>query len=216
MPYSSSGVTANTFRYGPEVRKLHLEFQVKSGDSVHRGEPVILNADGTISPAGAAALEGTVIGVSIHELKSAYEVNNDSNALNLVVIAMRGYAVLDAAVGDIAASNATDFPAMPAGPVQWYGYAPALVASNVANMSVPGTKVSVNTTDPATQGINTFIALDPTIATPGTATVAELEDLNKIIGWSLTQVAADVGNVGSGLTDGQVYAGGPILVVIKD
>jgi len=164
MPYSTGGVTKNTFRYGPEVHKLHLEFQVKSGDTVHRGQPVILNADGTISPAGVAADESTVIGVSIHEADSAYSPDKGSSALKLVVVAMRGYTVVDAVADG----------SVPAGPVAIAAYVPAASASNVDDMSVPGTKVNVNTLE--TQGSNAFATA---LAGP------------TVIGWSMTPTAAD-------------------------
>jgi len=85
MPYSIGANTKSTFEVGPEAHKLNLEFEVDG--TIHVGQPVVLHSDGDkVSPATAASLETDIIGVSIHEGKSAYG--------DYVVVAMKGYAVI--------------------------------------------------------------------------------------------------------------------------
>jgi len=181
MPYSVGGTTKNTFRYGPEVHKLHLEFEIETG-TIHRGMPVMLNASGKIEQwDGGNAVE--CIGVSIHEGRSAYG--------DLIVVAMRGYVVLDA----VASVDGT----VTAGPVKFPAdvadaYVPGAEAAayDPANLSVPGARTAVGTSDPDVQGSNAFasVVVDQTFAT----TVS-------VIGWSLTPSA---------------IAGAPILVCIMN
>lgn len=165
MPYSSGGVTKNTFRYGPEVHKLHLEFKVKSGDTVHRGQPVFLNADGTISPAVKGTEPYAIIGVSIHEGGSAY-------GKDLVVVAMRAYTVIDAVLNSVADTNLVN-----AGPVAYAGYSTPPALANIypqGDIAKEESRPSWNTSDPLTQGDNIF---------EGAAA-----DGADAIGWSLTHV----------------------------
>lgn len=159
MPYSSGGVTKNIFRYGPEVHKLHLEFTVKAGETIHRGQPVKLNADGTISVVDPTDAELVFIGVSIHEGGSAY-------GKDFVVVAMRAYAVVDAVAKGV----------VPAGAVGYAGFRlPATVAGVYPqpNISDSGAHPSWDTSIPDTQGDSQFAAA----AVDGTAVV---------LGWSLT------------------------------
>ena len=87
MPYTVGANTKATFEAGPEAHKLHLEFEVDG--TIHVGQPVTLHSDGNkVSPATAASLETDIIGISIHEGRSAYG--------DFVTIAMRGYSVIKA------------------------------------------------------------------------------------------------------------------------
>jgi len=135
--YSTGSTTRNTFRYGPEVHKLHLEFQVKSGEVVHKGQPVILDTEGgiaVVAPApdtGASALQ--IIGVSIHEGQSAYG--------DRVVIAMRAYTVIEAQ----ASADVTP------GPVMYSGYLDPAVTDKP---DIADDERETNTT--ATQGLSLF------------------------------------------------------------
>ena len=90
------GVSKSTFLYGPEAHKLHLEFDLSpnpQADGIHRGQPVKLSKvsyEGSnydcVVPLAAGDLEADCIGVSIHELDSAYK--------GAVVIATRGFTVI--------------------------------------------------------------------------------------------------------------------------
>lgn len=81
MPATLGGTTKLVFEHDPEAHKLHVEFQVASGQSVRIGDPVILNTNGTIQGAGTAAAKYTILGVSIH----------DAAAGELATVAVRGY-----------------------------------------------------------------------------------------------------------------------------
>lgn len=95
------GATPKTiFLNGPEQHKLHLEFEVKAANTVYKGQPVKLDAAGTIVPAAAGNGPGIIIGYSIH----------DGAAGELVTVACRGYAVVNA-------EASTD--ALVAGPVKY-------------------------------------------------------------------------------------------------
>ncbi len=103
MPYSVGANTKSTFEVGPEAHKLFLEFEV-DGD-IHVGQPVVLHADGNkVTAASDSSLEVNIIGVSIHEGRSAYG--------DYVTISVRGYAVLWAKAVEIIAP----------GPVVYNGY----------------------------------------------------------------------------------------------
>jgi hypothetical protein len=105
MPYPIGQQTLNTIKVGPEAHKLFLEFEVS--EDIHVGQPVKLHADGNkVVAAGANEPEANIIGISIHEGKSAYG--------DFVTVATRGYVV-------ILAKMAADAPADP-GPVKYAGY----------------------------------------------------------------------------------------------
>lgn len=68
-----------------EAHKLHLEFEVGTGATVKKGQPVVLNNDGTVRPiAGTAGADNVaLIGYSIH----------DGAAGEMITVGMRAYAV---------------------------------------------------------------------------------------------------------------------------
>lgn len=99
MPATLGDVTKTVFIHDPEAHKLHMGFAVAVGQTVHKGDLVILNANGTVQAAGVAALRITIIGVSIH----------DGVAGDQVTIAMKAFcAVVAEATAD----------ALVAGPVE--------------------------------------------------------------------------------------------------
>lgn len=99
MPATLGDVTKNVFTHDPEAHKLHMSFVVAAGQTVHIGDPVILNANGTIQAAGVAALRITVLGIAI----------DDGIAGDRVTIAMKAFcAVVAEATAD----------ALTAGPVE--------------------------------------------------------------------------------------------------
>lgn len=84
--YTSGNSTKNVILVGPEAHKLHLEFI--AGADIHEGQPCVMHSDGgKVSPAAADAPENTIVGISIHEGKSAYG--------DYVVLAARGYVVVE-------------------------------------------------------------------------------------------------------------------------
>jgi len=84
MPASLGSTTTTKFHYGPEMGKLHIEFAVAVGQTVHAADPVILAALGTVQAAAASATKQTIIGLSIH----------DGVAGELVTVAVKGYVVV--------------------------------------------------------------------------------------------------------------------------
>ena len=94
--------TKTIFLKGVEAHKLHHEFTVGSGNTViKKGQPVVLNNDGTVKPAVAGEKGFKVIGISLHNGKAG----------ELVTIAMKAYGVL----------YAMPKAALVAGPVKYDG-----------------------------------------------------------------------------------------------
>lgn len=184
--YSTGSTTKNTFRNGPEVHKLHLEFTPAAGEVIHKGQPVVLEEDGTISGAVAASEEEDIIGVSIHEGSSAYG--------DTVVIAMRAYTVIEAVNGKVGVDAETTIAEMLAGPVAYLGYVLASDPALASNPIASGRREN-NTVE--TQGTNAFI-------TASGATV---------IGWALGVAAAATT---AAQAVGVIYGGNSVLVAIKD
>lgn len=86
------GDTTKTLFLKSESHKLFNEFEVTTGQSIKKGQPVILNAVGTVTPAGAAAAPSAVIGVSMH----------DGDAGELVTVMMKAYLITFAEAGTAA------------------------------------------------------------------------------------------------------------------
>lgn len=85
MSLTQLGETPKTiWLKGPEMHKLHHEFEVAAGQAIAVGQPVILNADGTIQVAGVAAKTNTVIGYSVHQ----------ADAGEMATVALKAYAVV--------------------------------------------------------------------------------------------------------------------------
>lgn len=82
MPTPFGDITKTLFLKS-ESHKLFNEFEVTTGQAVKKGQPVILNAVGTVTPAGAAAAPHTVIGISMH----------DGDAGDLVTVMMKAYLI---------------------------------------------------------------------------------------------------------------------------
>jgi hypothetical protein len=76
-----------------EAHKLHLEFEVGAAVTVKKGQPVVLNSDGTIRPVNAAlgADAAAIIGYSIH----------NGEVGELVTVGMRAFAVVYAEAGAV-------------------------------------------------------------------------------------------------------------------
>lgn len=89
------------FLKGIENHKLHQEFEVATGQTVKKGQPVILNADGTVQAAAANAAAYTIIGYSIH----------NGGPGELITVGMKAFTI-------VYASNSA---AIDAGPVAYNG-----------------------------------------------------------------------------------------------
>jgi hypothetical protein len=99
MPATLGSVTTSVFEHTPEAHKLHMEFTVAAGQSVHKGDLVVLATNGRVQAAASADAAFKILGVAIH----------DGAAGEFVTVAMRGYAVVNAEAAAAALS---------AGPVQ--------------------------------------------------------------------------------------------------
>lgn len=102
MPASLGQESKTVFIHDVENHKLHLEFTVAAGQAVKKGQPLILNTDGTVQAAAANVDRTAVIGYAIH----------DAAAEELVTAGMRAYAVV---IGSSAG-------ALDAGAVKYAGY----------------------------------------------------------------------------------------------
>jgi hypothetical protein len=87
------GVTKSKILVGPESHKLHLEFNLSEEAGaldIHMGQPckVVTNDAGedVVVPATFSEPEYNILGISIHEVDSAYK--------GAIVLATRGYAVI--------------------------------------------------------------------------------------------------------------------------
>lgn len=93
--------TQTVFLKGIENHKLHQEFEVKAAGKVQKGQPVVLQADGTIDAAGATADAHTIIGIAIH----------NGGPGELVTVGMKAYTIV----------YASPTQATTAGPVAYNG-----------------------------------------------------------------------------------------------
>lgn len=101
--------TRTIFLKGIENHKLHQEFEVAAGQTIKKGQPIILNANGTVQAAGATPDAHTVIGYSIH----------NGAAGELVTVGMKAFTIV----------YASNTGALDAGPVAYAG----TMNSNVAD-----------------------------------------------------------------------------------
>ena len=84
------GITPKAVIYKSESHKLHQAFNVKSGDTVVAGQPVVLNDDGTISPYKGT---GIYLGVAVNYSKYPVYPPEDVNSPQVTVM-MEGFAVI--------------------------------------------------------------------------------------------------------------------------
>lgn len=84
------GITPKAVIYKSESHKLHQAFNVKSGDTVVAGQPVVLNDDGTISPYKGT---GIYLGVAVNYSKYPVYPPEDVNKPQVTVM-MEGFAVI--------------------------------------------------------------------------------------------------------------------------
>lgn len=84
------GITPKAVIYKSESHKLHQAFNVKNGDTVVAGQPVVLNDDGTISPYKGT---GIYLGVAVNYSKYPVYPPEDINTPQVTVM-MEGFAVI--------------------------------------------------------------------------------------------------------------------------
>lgn len=77
-------ITKTIFLKGVEAHKLHHEFAVTTGVSVKVGQPVMLTANGDVTPATGTSKNKDIIGYSIHNGKAG----------ELVTIAMKAFGII--------------------------------------------------------------------------------------------------------------------------
>lgn len=99
MPSTLGSTTTSRFEHSPEAHKLHIDFEVASGQTVHEGDPVVLTAAGDIQAAASGASAETLLGVAIM----------DGTAGNRATVSMKGYCEVN---GEAAAAS------LSAGPIE--------------------------------------------------------------------------------------------------
>lgn len=83
MPYLF-GETTQTIILKQESHKLFHEFEVNVGQTVYKGQPVVIAGDGLVQAAGTASTTQQIIGISMH----------DGVAGELVTVMMKAWAIL--------------------------------------------------------------------------------------------------------------------------
>lgn len=84
MPSTLGTTTVSRFEHAPEAHKLHIDFEVAAGQTVHAADPVILATNGKIQAAADDQAAHTILGVSIHEAVAGARAT----------VAMRGYCLV--------------------------------------------------------------------------------------------------------------------------
>lgn len=185
MPYSVGANTKSTFEVGPEAHKLYLEFEV-DGD-IHVGQPVVLHADGNkVSPASGSSLETQIIGVSIHEGKSAYG--------DYVTVSVRGYAVLWAKAvevivpGPVVYNGYDTSDAYSGNQEQFGGYSEigGIDGSDVAQVETVTLAGTVGTANVTMGGLTKLATFDTDLATTHAAFVSDHAAAYAAVGITLT------------------------------
>lgn len=83
MPYLF-GTDTKTILLKHESHKLHQEFEVNTGQTVKKGQPVVIAADEKVQAAGTGSTTQQIIGISLH----------DGIAGELVTVMMKAYAII--------------------------------------------------------------------------------------------------------------------------
>jgi len=86
MPNTLGTPTTSKFHIDPEAHKLSISFVVETGQTVNKGDAVVLTATGTVQSAALDDERTLVIGYSMH----------DGLADEEVTVVMRGYTVVNA------------------------------------------------------------------------------------------------------------------------
>lgn len=132
MP-SSLGSVSTTLFLKSESHKLHQEFEVATGQTVYKGQPVILTTTGTVQAAADAGANAphVVIGICIH----------DGAAGDLVTVRMKAQAITWGEAGTASLN---------AGPVLYYAYNTTTNMVEVDDASVTAANVCGWALDAAT------------------------------------------------------------------
>lgn len=96
MPTTLGSTTVSRFEHSPEAHKLHIDFEVATGQTVHMADPVLLATNGDIQAAAAGASAETLIGVAM----------TDGVATERVTVSMKGYCEVHGENGFAGALNA--------------------------------------------------------------------------------------------------------------
>lgn len=83
MPYQLGSTTESTF-LKLESHKLFHEFEVATGATVYKGQPVYISGDGEVTPLGTSGTTQQCIGISMH----------DGEAGDLVTVMMKAFAII--------------------------------------------------------------------------------------------------------------------------
>lgn len=128
-------VTKTLFLKGIEMHKLHHEFEVGEGSVVKKGQPVVLNSDGTVKPAAVKEPRRNIIGYSIH--------NGEEE--EYVTVGMKAFGIV----------WATPKAPLEAGPVAYDGMAPVIPATTPPTTTMYSSFVAASTfvTDPDTANV---------------------------------------------------------------
>lgn len=109
-----------------ENHKLHQEFEVAPGVEVKIGQPVILNTDGEIEPAGAAAPAHTIIGYSIH----------NAGEDDVATVGMKAYAIVWAYPNAAVDAGPVAFEAISTTDDKYMSYAAAVDGTTLAGWAI--------------------------------------------------------------------------------
>ncbi len=88
MPATLGSATISRFLVDPEAHKLSLEFDVETAQVVHKGDAVVLSADGKVQAAASGDPLYKVIGYSLHDGDATVA------GKTRVTVVMRGFAVV--------------------------------------------------------------------------------------------------------------------------
>jgi len=83
MPYLF-GTDTKTIILKSESHKLFQEFEVNTGQTVYKGQPVVIADDGIVQAAGISSTTQQIIGFSMH----------DGVAGELITVMMKAYAIV--------------------------------------------------------------------------------------------------------------------------
>jgi len=83
MPYQLGDTTDSTF-LKLESQKLFHEFEVATGQTVYKGQPLYISDDGEVTPLGTTGTTQQCIGISMH----------DGEAGELVTVMMKAFAII--------------------------------------------------------------------------------------------------------------------------
>lgn len=125
MALTQFGEVTRTLILKHESHKLHHEFE--ASEAIKKGQPVVLNSDGTVKPAGTAAAANTVVGYSMHTAREAGDLVTIMMKPFLIVFAQPNAALVAGPVAydgqNTAEPDFASFAAVAAGAATAVGFA---------------------------------------------------------------------------------------------